>query len=106
NELEDDAPWRNVVEPDMRFHRAIIDAAGSERLASAYMTVHSEIELCMVQLRPHYHGPSEVALEHRELLEPILAEDLELAEARFRQHLNDAAANLTSALDRRRERIA
>ena len=29
----DDAPWRAVVEPDMRFHRAIIDARG---LASAW----------------------------------------------------------------------
>ena len=34
--VADRAPWRDVVEPDMRFHRAIIDAAGSPRLSRAY----------------------------------------------------------------------
>ena len=55
--LGDDAPWRAVVEPDMRFHRAIIDASGSERLARAYATVQSEVLLCLVWSRPHYDRP-------------------------------------------------
>ena len=33
--VPDGAPWRDVVEPDMRFHRAIIDAAESPRLRRA-----------------------------------------------------------------------
>ena len=49
----------------MRFHRAIIDAAGTERMTRAYASVQSEILLCMVQLRPHYDRPAEVAAEHR-----------------------------------------
>ena len=52
----------------MDFHRAIIDATGSERISRAYAGVQSEILLCMAQLRPHYDRPAEVAAEHRELL--------------------------------------
>ncbi|MGB2851715.1 MAG: GntR family transcriptional regulator [Solirubrobacterales bacterium] len=106
NSLQADAPWRDVVDPDMAFHRAIIDATGSERLARSFATVQSEILLCMAQLRPHYDHPSQVAAEHRGLLEPLLNQQLELADQRFREHLNEAAANLTEALKAQKETIA
>ena len=57
----------------------------------------------MAQLRPHYDSPSEVAAEHRELLEPLLTHDVAPAEERFRAHLDDAEANLTDALEARKE---
>jgi DNA-binding GntR family transcriptional regulator len=95
--LPEDAPWRAVVEPDMRFHRAIIDASGSERLARAYTTVQSEVLLCLVWLRPHYDRPAQVAAEHEELIAAIRAGDADRAEALFRAHLTEAAANLTRA---------
>ncbi len=106
NAIDDNAPWRSVVDPDMDFHRAIIDATGSERLSRSFATVQSEILLCMAQLRPHYNHPSEVAAEHRELLEPLLHHRLQQAEERFRVHLNDAAANLSKALKAQEETIA
>jgi DNA-binding GntR family transcriptional regulator len=93
----DDAPWRAVVEPDMNFHRAIIDAAGSERLMRAYSSVQSEILLCLVQLRPYYHRPAEVAAEHEELIAAIQEGNAQRAEELFRAHLADAADNLTKA---------
>jgi DNA-binding GntR family transcriptional regulator len=93
----DDAPWRSVVEPDMRFHRAIIDAAGSPRLVRAYASVQSEILLCLVQLRPYYHRPAEVAAEHEELIAALRAGDAGRAEELFRTHLAEAADNLTRA---------
>jgi DNA-binding GntR family transcriptional regulator len=98
NGLADDAGWRAVVDADMDFHRGIIDAAASERLSRAYTTLQSEIQLCMAQLRPHYDHPSEVAAEHRELLEPLLNHKVEVAEQLFRAHLGEAADNLTRAL--------
>ena len=99
--LPDDASWRSVVEPDMRFHQAIIDATASERMIRAYAAVQSEIELCMVQLRPHYDRPEQVAKEHRELLEPLVGADVDEADRLFRVHLDDAARNLTSAFETR-----
>jgi len=96
--VADGAPWRDVVEPDMRFHRAIIEAASSERIARAFAGVQAEIELCMVQLRPHYQHPSEVAAEHTALLAAIAAGDGEHAEQLFRTHLTEAVEKLSSAL--------
>jgi DNA-binding GntR family transcriptional regulator len=95
--LGEDAPWRAVVEPDMRFHRAIIDASGSERLIRAYATVHSEVLLCLVWLRPHYDRPSQVAAEHEELIAAMRGGDADRAEDLFRAHLREAAENLTRA---------
>lgn len=103
NALPGSASWRSVVDADMSFHRAIIDATGSERMARAYAGVQSEILLCMAQLRPHYHHPDEVAQEHRDLLEPLAAGDAKLAEGRFRAHLDEATDNLTKALKAREE---
>ena len=99
--LGDDAPWRAVVEPDMRFHRSIIDASGSERMMRAYATVHSEVLLCLVWLRPHYERPSQVAAEHEELIAAMRAGDADRAEDLFRAHLREAAENLTRAWQER-----
>lgn len=99
--LGDDAPWRAVVEPDMRFHRSIIDASGSERLVRAYATVQSEVLLCLVWLRPHYDRPSQVAAEHEELIAAMRSGDADRAEDRFRAHLREAAENLTRAWQER-----
>jgi DNA-binding GntR family transcriptional regulator len=99
--LGNDAPWREVVEPDMRFHRAIIEAAGSERIVRAYATVHSEVLLCLVWLRPHYDHPSEVAAEHQELIAAMREGDAGRAEELFRAHLREAAENLTRAWQER-----
>jgi DNA-binding GntR family transcriptional regulator len=103
NALDDEASWRTVVDLDMSFHRAVIDAAASERINRAYAGVQSEILLCMAQLRPHYDRPAEVAAEHRELLEAIEAGDLKVTEDLFRKHLGDATENLTKALEAREE---
>jgi DNA-binding GntR family transcriptional regulator len=96
--VPDNAPWRDVVEPDMKFHRAIIDAAQSPRISRAYAGVQAEVQLCMVQLRPHYERPSQVADEHTELLAAIVDGDADRADELFRRHLAEAVQNLSSAL--------
>ena len=96
--LSADAPWSDVVQPDLAFHRAIIDAAGSERLQRAYHGLQSEIVLCMVQLQPAYDHPQEVAAEHEELLAAIEARDTDRAEKLWRAHLDEAAENQIKAL--------
>jgi len=98
--LSADAPWSDVVGPDLTFHRAIIDAAGSERLQRAYHGLQSEIVLCMVQLQPAYDHPKEVAAEHEELLAAIEARDTDRAERLWRVHLDEAAAKHVDAFVR------
>jgi DNA-binding GntR family transcriptional regulator len=96
--LNADASWSDVVQPDLTFHRAIIDASGSVRLQRAYHGLQSEIVLCMVQLQPAYDHPQEVAAEHEELLAAIEKRDAENAERLWRVHLDEAAANQIKAL--------
>ncbi len=103
NTLGDDASWRTVVDLDMDFHRAIIDATGSDRISRAYAGVQSEILLCMAQLRPHYDRPADVAAEHRELLDALRGGDPDSADVLFRRHLDEATQNLTNALNAREE---
>jgi DNA-binding GntR family transcriptional regulator len=97
--LSADAPWSDVVGPDLDFHRAIFDAAGSPRLQRAYHGLQSEIVLCMVQLQPAYDHPAQVAAEHEELLAAIEARDVDRAEKLWRIHLDEAAANQIKALE-------
>ena len=96
--LSADAQWSDVVQPDLTFHRAIIDAAGSPRLVRAYHGLQSEIVLCMVQLQPAYDHPAQVAAEHEELLAAIESRDLDRTEKLWRAHLDEAAANQIKAL--------
>lgn len=92
--LADDAPWREVVWPDQRFHQAIIEATNSPRLQRAYSGLQSEITLCMAQLEPAYEQPAEVAAEHEELLAPIISGDTDLAQKLFRIHLDEGLQSL------------
>lgn len=101
--LAGDAPWREVVWPDQRFHEAIIEATRSPRLGRAYRDLQSEIVLCMVQLEPAYDAPDEVAAEHEELLGPIIAGNATEAARLFRLHLDEAVENLVQLYEKRSE---
>lgn len=97
--LGDESPWREVVQPDLDFHRSIIDAGGSARMSRAYRGLQSEITLCMVQLEPVYERPADVAAEHQELLAAIVDADPKKTEQLFRSHLSDAERNQIRALE-------
>jgi len=96
--LGPEAGWHEVVEPDLRFHSALVDAAGSPRMARTYVAIQAEIAYCLVQLRPHYDRPEQVAREHRELLAAIVARNSTLVVELMRIHLLDAEAHLLGAL--------
>jgi DNA-binding GntR family transcriptional regulator len=90
------ASWSDVVEADMDFHTALVEAVGSPRLARVYRSLQSEIRLCMVQLRPAYDEPSAVAAEHRELIEAIAAGPKRAVARVMNEHLDRALRDLTS----------
>ena len=96
--LTPDATWSAVVEADLDFHRGVIAATRSPRLLRAYTFAQTEIELCMVQLKPHYDDPAEVAAEHRDLLAQLRGGHTDAALAAFRRHWDDAVQHLLSAL--------
>lgn len=93
--LSEDVHWSEVVDADVAFHTALIDAAGSLRLRRLHSVLEGEIRLCVAQLRPAWHTPSALAEEHRQVLEGILRGSVKAAEARMREHLDKAVHDLT-----------
>ena len=91
-----DASPREIVEPDMRFHRSLIDALGSARTSRLYGALASEVVFCMSQVQGAALLPTQtIAAEHDRLLELIEAGD------------EDGAATLLAAhIGRARERLA
>ena len=102
--LGDDVGWSDVVEADMAFHLALMDAVGSPRLARLHAALEGEIRLCIAQLRPAWHTPSALAEEHRQVLDGILAGSEPAAVARMREHLDKAVRDLTGPRPRARAR--
>ena len=90
------AEWSAIVESDLAFHQALIEAVGSPRLVRLYAMLLDEIRLSLAQLRPAYESPAALAAEHRALLEAIAAGDRDAAVELLEDHLAQAVAALTS----------
>lgn len=94
--LPDEASWRSVVEIDLALHRALVSAVGSARLDRLFRSLSREMSFCIMQLRPFYPTPSVLAKEHRLLLEVIATGDGDAAGAAVREHLTQAAEDITT----------
>jgi DNA-binding GntR family transcriptional regulator len=92
--LPAEAAWSDVVEADLQFHIALLDAVGSPRLKRLFGLLDGEIRLCITQLQPGYHDPSELAAEHQRLVDAIGAGDAARALALMDRHLDGAVATL------------
>lgn len=90
----DGVEWSEVVEADLAFHRALVDAVGSERLARLYSLLQDEIRLSLAQLVSSYGSAKELAKEHRALLEAIAGGDADAAAALLDEHLDSAVEAL------------
>jgi DNA-binding GntR family transcriptional regulator len=90
----------DLVAPDMRFHRALVDALGSERTSRAYAALTSEVMLCMSRVQGASLLPSELIVdEHSRILNHITAGDAEAAAAAVSAHLQRAADRLAGLLE-------
>ena len=94
--LTDGSPQRSVVDADLAFHRAIIEAAGNRRLARAHEDLRAEMQLLLAQLASGYATPAEMARQHRALLAAIEQGDPAAAETAIRDHLGHATQWLTA----------
>lgn len=81
--------WPEVAAADLRFHEALVEAAGSPRLSRMYGTLVVETHLCLRMLLPAQHpDPAEVVAEHRTLLAALAAGDAAAAGAGVASHLD------------------
>lgn len=90
---------REIIEPDMRFHRSLVDALGSERTSRLYDALASEVVFCMSQIQGAALLSTEViAGEHDELLRLIEAGRGEEAAVLLATHIGRAREKLAERL--------
>ena len=77
------------VEADIRFHRALVAAAGSPQLMRLFDLLSSEIHLSMLQSR-RILGVARIVVEHRRILDAVERQNSPLAERLMAEHLEGA----------------
>lgn len=94
-----DASPREIIEPDMRFHRSLIDALGSERTSRLYSALASEVVFCMSQIQGAALLSTElIVAEHNMLMEFIEEGDADAVAALLATHIGRARERLAERL--------
>ncbi|MDT0115938.1 GntR family transcriptional regulator [Microbacterium sp. PRF11] len=91
---EDSGDWPATLEAHARVHLALVDAAGSPRIAEEYRRLDGEMHLLLTHVRPAY-GPGALTVEHRAYVTAALADP----ERAVRAHLDHSTRAI---LDSRR----
>ncbi|MDT0323195.1 GntR family transcriptional regulator [Streptomyces millisiae] len=90
--------WRALGDIDVRFHRLVVNAAGSHRLSRMFDTLISETRLCLNMYADLEPARLDLLPEHRELVELIAGADLETALATLQRHFAEAVVTLRHRL--------
>lgn len=95
-------PGAATVDPDLRFHTALIDALESERTGRMYRSVIDEVRLCMAQVQGRQLlDASAIAEQHAGILDAVAGGDGERAAELLHAHLSAAEQRLVEALGAR-----
>lgn len=70
---EDSDDWPATLDAHARVHRALVEAAGSPRIAKEYRRLDSEMHLLLTHVRPAY-APGALTAEHRAYVEMALVD--------------------------------
>ncbi|MEQ3551318.1 GntR family transcriptional regulator [Pseudonocardia nematodicida] len=89
----------DIIEPDMRFHTTMVDAAGNARTSRMYRSLASEVKLCMAQVQGRQLlSPAIIAAEHERLVELVESGEGDAAAVLLEEHLARARERLVGAL--------
>lgn len=85
----------SMAAADVSFHRALVEAAGSPRLARMHSMIMGEAHICMVQVQDwRLLQPQTIIEEHERILDAIRSGDPDTAAAEVRSHLARARDQL------------
>lgn len=88
-----------LVEPDIRFHRILVDVLHSTRLSRLHAGIMSETRLCMTQVQAnHLLDPAIIVAEHTAILDAIAQSDPHRAATELGTHLDRACRLLVDHL--------
>jgi DNA-binding GntR family transcriptional regulator len=89
----------DIIDPDMRFHMALIDSLDSPRTSRMYDSLISQVKLCMAQVQGlHLVQPERIIKEHRHLLDLIEAGNGSAAAEFLDEHLARPRERLVAAI--------
>ncbi len=89
-----------LARSDIAFHRALVEAQRSPRLARLHALLMGEIELCIGQVLAHrLLDLDDVVAQHQGILDAVAAGDPELAGALTRAHIEGARDRLLARYD-------
>lgn len=89
-----------IVDPDLRFHTALIDALASECTGRMYRSVLDEVRLCMAQVQGRrLLDAAEIAAQHADILDAVASGEQQRAADLLEAHLSSAEDRLVEALD-------
>jgi DNA-binding GntR family transcriptional regulator len=89
----------DIIDPDMRFHMALVDSLDSPRTSRMYDSLISQVKLCMAQVQGlHLVQPERIIKEHRHLLDLIEAGKGTAAAEFLEEHLARPRERLVAAI--------
>lgn len=89
-----------LARADIDFHRALVVAQKSQRLARMHGLLMGEIELCIGQVQAHQlMKPHDIAEQHQGILDAVAAGDETLAGDLTREHIFTARERLLGKFD-------
>ncbi len=89
-----------LARADIAFHRALVEAQRSPRLARLHALLMGEIELCTGQVQAHrLLALDDVVTQHQGILDAVAAGDPELAGSLTRIHIEGARDRLLARYD-------
>ena len=94
-------PATAIIDPDMDFHTALVDAMGNQRTSAMYRSLLGEVRLCMTRVQSlELLDSAQIASEHATILERIAAGDPEGAAGALDGHLAHARELLAAEIER------
>lgn len=91
-----DAPWSELVDVDLEFHRILVHGAHSPRLDRTFTTLLAETRLCLLYLESFYPDRAELVAEHRGLIEAIGSGEHARVAATVSEHMTAARMRIES----------
>jgi DNA-binding GntR family transcriptional regulator len=93
-EAVDRTSWRQVVEADVAFHRAIVRAASSPRLLAMFDGLANETRLAIALQRSLYEDANELVAEHRSIVNALRRKAFDSARKHLRAHFAQTVESL------------
>jgi DNA-binding GntR family transcriptional regulator len=97
--LKGGEPWDEVIEADLGFHRALVDAIQSPH-SRLFTSLLSELRLLLAQLQRSYSRPEAIGAEHRQVLDALATRSVRKATAAMREHLEVGMQDILETLAR------